>query len=150
MVSLLQHLKIQYVKHRAFLTYGFISVFVTLLDMIASRASEYLLHNAVWANTIGVVTGFIVQYFLTARHVYNSKNKKTFFLFLVTFFIGLLLANGIVFICRSYLFHGSGTTIAFLVSKGFSIVIPFFFIYYLRKKLIGIPAEPIKEEKGGK
>ena len=135
MENMLGLLKTTVKAHRSFIIYGLISVFVTVIDVAVSRLSEFAF-DPVTANTMGVVTGFIVQYFLTARHVYNTKNLRSFAVFFGTFLIGLVLANGIVYVCRSYLFGGSDSGMAFLVSKGASIVIPFFFTYFLRKKLM--------------
>lgn len=135
MQQIVQLIKTQYMMHKSFIWYGLISVFVTVIDIAVSRLSESFV-NTVVANTIGVVVGFIVQYYLTSRHVYNSKNVRTFTIFLLTFFIGLFLANLIVYFSRYYLFGGSEGIIAFLVSKGLSIVLPFFVMYYLRKKWI--------------
>ena len=129
-------IKKQVIAHKSFLWYTGISVFVTGIDVMVSRLSELLLHHAVIANTIGVVTGFIIQYFLTSRKVYNSRNMRTFVIFLLTFLLGLVLANLIVFVSRGYLFHGSDGALAFLVSKGLSIVLPFFVMYFIRKKLL--------------
>ncbi len=127
-------------KHKAFFAYGLISCFVTLVDVAISKISELFL-IPVAANTLGVVTGFVLQYFLTARHVYNIRNGKSFAVFFVTFLIGLAAADGIVYFFRTVLFQGAGGTVAFLVSKGFSIVIPFFLTYFLRKKFM-----PVKKE----
>ena len=135
MQRIAQLIKTQYTAHKSFIWYGLISVFVTVIDVTVSRLSESFV-NAVVANTIGVVVGFLVQYYLTSRHVYNSKNVRTFTIFLLTFFIGLFLANLIVYFSRYYLFGGSDGAMAFLVSKGLSIVLPFFVMYYLRKRWI--------------
>ena len=123
------------VAHRRFLLYGFISVFVTLVDVVVCRISERFI-NPVAANTLGVVVGFVIQYFLTSKHVYNTKNMKSFLIFLATFFAGLALANTIVYVCREHIFHGADDAVAFSVSKGASIVIPFFFTYFLRKRFM--------------
>lgn len=124
----------EYIKqHRAFVIYLTISVAVTLVDVTVSRVGEFFISNLVVTNTLGVVIGFIIQYFLTARHVYNSQNIRTLVIFFATFLMGLVLANGIVYLSREFLFHNSESFWAFAVSKGFSIVIPFFFMYYLRK-----------------
>lgn len=130
-----EFLKEQIRLHKAFLLYGIISVFVTLVDISVCRISEIWLES-VAANTIGVITGFIIQYFLTARHVYNKNNLKSFIVFLWTFFVGLVFANSIVYIFRTFVFVGSDSGIAFMISKGFSIVLPFFLMYFLRKKLM--------------
>ena len=124
MGNMIELLKAMVKTHKAFILYGLISVFVTVVDVIVSRLSEYVFDPVV-ANTIGVVTGFIIQYFLTARHVYNTNNLKAFSVFFGTFLIGLVLANAIVYVCRSYLFGGSDSSMAFL-----------FFTYFLRKKLM--------------
>ena len=121
--------------------YGLISVFVTVIDVVVCRICERFV-PIVAANTIGVVTGFIIQYFLTAKHVYNSRSKKSFVLFLATFFLNLLMANAIVFVFRNYVFNGSDGRMPFLVSKGASIVFPFFITYYIRKRIM-----PSKDEK---
>ena len=115
--------------------YGIISVFVTFVDVIVCRLCEQLT-TPVIANTIGIVTGFIIQYFLTARHVYNTKSTKSFVLFLATFFLNLLMANGIVYVCRTYIFDNSTDSIPFLISKAASIVFPFFITYFIRKKIM--------------
>lgn len=127
--------KTLYCRFRSFLRYGMISVFVTIIDVLVSRVSE-ITFDPVVANTIGVIVGFIIQYFLTAQHVYNNKDLRTFIVFLLTFFIGLILANVIVFFSRNFLFVDMETNLAFLISKGFSIVVPFFITYFIRKKFI--------------
>ena len=128
-------IKGQYLAHKSFFNYLVISCFVTVLDVITSRLCETFT-KIVIANTVGVVVGFAVQYILTSRHVYNSRNISTFIKFLLTFLFGLLLANGIVYFCRVFIFHRSEEILAFMVSKGFSIVIPFFVLYFIRKRWI--------------
>lgn len=139
MKKIIEFIKSQLTLHKAFLLYGFISVFVTLIDVIICRICEIWLPS-VAANTIGVITGFTVQYFLTARHVYNTNNIKSFIVFLWTFFVGLIFANAIVYASRTYVFGGTDSSIAFLTSKALSIIFPFFLMYFLRKKFM-----PIKE-----
>lgn len=113
-----------------------ISVFVTVIDIITSRLCEFVL-PVVYANSFGVITGFIIQYFMTSKYVYNNKNTKVFMKFFVTFLIGFVLADIIVYTCRTFAFNDSNGFWAFVISKGFSIVIPFFVMYFIRKKWIG-------------
>lgn len=122
-------------NHKAFIMYGTISVFVTVIDVAVCRLCERFAVPVV-ANTIGVITGFIIQYFLTARHVYNTKSMKSFELFLATFLLNLLIANGIVYVCRTFIFDNSANSIPFFISKAASIVLPFFIIYFIRKKIM--------------
>ncbi len=134
-------------EHKGFLAYGIISVLVTVIDVIVSRVSEgmfkMVIDNVsvvpVIANATGVVIGFIIQYFLTAKFVYNTKSTKSFVVFLSTFFLNLLFATAIVFLFRTVIFDNSDSTFVFLISKGASIVFPFFITYFIRKKLM--PAE---------
>ncbi len=143
MTKISESLKVQIRLHRSFLLYGIISVFVTLIDAATCRICEIWL-SSVAANTVGVVTGFIIQYFLTARHVYNKNNIKSFIVFLWTFFVGLIFANIIVYVFRTFVFKGADSILAFLTSKGFSIVLPFFLMYFLRKKFMPV-ADDSKE-----
>lgn len=131
-------------KHKAFIRYGLISAFVTVIDVIVCRVCEQFT-QVVIANTIGVVTGFIIQYFLTAKYVYNTRSKKSFLIFLATFFLNLLMANAIVFVLRTFVFNGSTERIPFLVSKAASIVFPFFISYYIRKRVM--PSKEAEENE---
>ena len=124
-----------YAQHKPFCHYLMISVFVTILDAGASRIGEFFV-DLILANSMGILVGFTVQYFLASRHVYNNKDMATFVKFLLTFFFGFCLANGIVYLCRTSIFHGSEAFVAFAVSKGLSIVIPFFVMYFMRKHWI--------------
>lgn len=135
MSNKIESIKSQIIAHKSFILYGLISVFVTLIDVIVCRISENFFSPVV-SNTIGVIVGFIIQYFLTARHVYNTSSPKSFLIFFGTFLINLFLANSIVFVCRTYIFGNSESLAAFLTSKSASIVFPFFITYFIRKKLM--------------
>ena len=123
-------------EHKSFVKYFMISVFVTIIDIIVSWGTEFLV-PIIYANSIGVISGFIVQYFMTSKYVYNKKNMKVFLKFFTTFLIGFVLADLIVYIFRVIIFENSEKLIVFMISKGFSIVIPFFVMYFIRKKWIG-------------
>lgn len=126
----------QWIKaHRSFVIYFLISVFVTLVDIVVSRVSERFV-DVVIANTIGVVTGFIIQYFLCTRKVYAGSSIKTAIIFFVTWLFGLGLANLIVYVVRVLIFENRDGIIYYLIGKGASIAIPFFITYFIRKKLI--------------
>ena len=143
MKKIKNRVKIIFSNHKAFFMYGLISVFVTLVDIVVCRICERFT-DPVIANTIGVVVGFIIQYFLTACHVYNFKSIKSFALFFVTFLLNLSMANGIIYLMRMIVFEGSTREAAFLISKIASIVFPFFLVYFIRKKIM--PAEENENE----
>ncbi|MBP5774896.1 MAG: hypothetical protein J6W36_04310 [Clostridiales bacterium] len=126
----------QWIKaHKAFVSYFLISVFVTLVDVVVSRVSERFV-DIVIANTIGVVTGFVIQYFLCTRKVYAGSSVKTAVIFFLTWLFGLGLANLIVYVVRVLIFANREGIIYYLIGKGASIAIPFFILYFIRKKLI--------------
>lgn len=136
--------------HRGFVNYFLISCFVTVLDIAVSFALEKCLVSvfgadaskaALAGNAAGVVTGFIVQYFLCTKKVYAGSSAKTLIIFFLTWLLSLGLAEGIIYVVRTLVFKDAEGLIYFLVGKAFSIVIPFFFTYFLRKALI-----PQKEE----
>ena len=124
-----------YKAHRSFVIYFLISVFVTLVDIVVSRVSERFV-DVVIANTIGVVTGFVIQYFLCTKKVYAGSSVKTAVIFFITWLLGLGLANLIVYLVRVQLFDNREGLIYYLIGKGASIAIPFFITYFIRKKLI--------------
>lgn len=126
----------QWIKaHKAFVSYFLISVFVTLVDVVVSRVSERFV-DIVIANTIGVVTGFVIQYFLCTRKVYAGSSVKTAVIFFLTWLFGLGLANLIVYVVRVLIFANREGILYYLIGKGASIAIPFFILYFIRKKLI--------------
>ena len=129
--------------HKGFIIYLLISCFVTVVDVGLSFSLENLI-GTFFANAIGVVTGFILQYILMSRKVFNRSDMRAFIVFILTFIAGLILAQAIVVGSRRWLFHGQDTILAFIVSKGLSIVIPFFFMYFTRKKLLSKPREDVR------
>jgi len=125
----------QWIKaHRSFVIYFLISVFVTLVDIVVTRISERFV-DIVIANTIGVVTGFVIQYFLCTRKIYKGSIRSAV-IFFVTWLFGLGLANLIVYVVRVLIFNNREGLIYYLIGKGASIAIPFFILYFIRKKLI--------------
>lgn len=118
-------------NNRKMLLYLIFSVIVTVVDV----AVVYLLKtftdlDIVTSNTIGVVLGFIIHYLLSSNAVFDSKyGIKGFAIYLGTFIFGLFLADLIIWIFYHIFRSGFG------ISKGMSIVLPFFVLYYMRKTL---------------
>lgn len=122
-------------EHRAFVNYFFISCFVTIIDVVVSRVCEAFTVS-VAANTIGVVVGFVIQYFLCTKKVYEGSSMWTLLIFFATWLVGLALADLIIYVVRVLIFGNADGILYFLVGKFFSIAIPFFVTYFIRKKLI--------------
>ena len=111
------------------------SCLVTIIDVVIVWILNIGFNvNLVTANTIGVITGFIIDYFISAQYVFlNAKNKIGFCVYLITFVFGLGFANIIIYICNTMIFNVLSESLNLLFSKGVSIVIPFFFLYFIRK-----------------
>lgn len=122
-------------EHQKFSNYFLISLFLTFFDIIFSRFCEKFT-GAVEANTISLIFGFIIQYFLCAKKVYQNNSVRMALIFFLTWLLALSMADGIVYVFRVIIFEKRKDFTYFLVAKGFSIVVPFFFIYFLRKRLI--------------
>lgn len=95
--------------------------------------------SIVAANTTGVIAGFLLGYVLTAAYVFQAaKGKMGFVIYFGTFLIGLVLADYLIWLGNIRLFATFSESVNFLLSKGLSIVVPFFVMYFLRKILYGI------------
>jgi putative flippase GtrA len=114
--------------------YLFYSVVVALIDTsIVWVLVKFSVTSLIAANTIGVVSGFIIHYFLSSKAVFNTRyGVGGFAIYLVTFILGLILANALIFMCYEYMFSPYQMDLRILLSKAVSIVVPFFALYYLR------------------
>ena len=140
---------VQFIKtwindHKGFVNYFLISCFVTLLDIAVSFVTEKGLTAAsvdpskasLAGNALGIIVGFIVQYFLCTKKVYAGSSARTLIIFFLTWAIGFAFAEGIIYVIRTLIFHDAEGILYFLIAKFFSIALPFFLTYFLRKILI--------------
>lgn len=121
----------------AMANYLFYSVVVTLVDTgIVWTLVCYSVIHLVAANTIGVVTGFLLHYLLASKSVFKTEyGIKGFIIYLTTFLFGLSFANWLIYMSYNYVFFAYSVDLRILLSKGVSIAVPFFVLYYLRKHL---------------
>jgi len=119
----------------AIANYFFYSVIVTVVDTgIVWALVRFSSVHLVTANTIGVVTGFLLHYLLASKTVFDTEyGIAGFVIYLATFLIGLVLANWLIFMSYNYVFHAFALDLRILMSKGVSVAIPFFAMYYIRK-----------------
>jgi putative flippase GtrA len=90
----------------------------------------------VTANTTGVISGFFVSYFLSLKTVFGACHGiGSFAIYVFTSGIGLVLANFLIATTYAFFITYFPEWFAFLLSKGFSIVVPFFVMYFMRKYL---------------
>lgn len=117
--------------------YFLYSVIAAIIDTVIVWAlTRQNLTHLVAANTIGVSIGFVLHYLLSSRSVFKTRYSITgFIIYLGTFFIGLLAANWLICVFYQYIFVDYMMDLRILLSKGVSIVVPFFLMYFLRKYL---------------
>ena len=140
---------VQAIWHRfeKIIRYLFCSIISTVFDVAIVWCLYHLAGvSLVVANTVGVVAGFLISYVLSARQVFETRyDAASFAIFFATFLMGLVCADGLkgledvisadgLILWTEHLvspFLPKGW--AFLVSKGVSIVGPFFLMYFVRK-----------------
>jgi 6-pyruvoyltetrahydropterin/6-carboxytetrahydropterin synthase len=91
----------------AIANYFFYSVIVTVVDTgIVWALVRFSSVHLVTANTIGVVTGFLLHYLLASKSVFDTEyGIAGFVIYLATFLVGLVLANWLIFMSYNYVFH---------------------------------------------
>ncbi len=126
-----------YDKYREFIQYFTFSVIATLVDV----TTVWILFHSFsiglgFSNTIGVTLGFILNFFLSVKFVFQTRyGVLSFLIYLVTFLIGLVVADFAIVQSYAFAIQWVSKELAFLFGKGVSLVLPFFFIYFIRKKL---------------
>ena len=99
-----------------------------VLDFTITTAlfSVFFIHYII-ANTIGIIAGFILHFIMSSKAVFKVRlNMKSFAAYLITFLIGLILANTVLFISFEIF------KLNFSISKFLSMGLPFFITYFLR------------------
>lgn len=134
---MLQMIVTLYRKFEKILTYLFFSVLSTILDtLVVWIFFQFLGIDLTIANTIGIISGFFLHYFLSAKTVFHTQyNLYSFIIYLGTSGVGLLLANFLIANTYSFAVKYTPVWLAFLFGKGVSVLVPFFVMYFIRKYL---------------
>lgn len=124
----------------AILKYLKYSAVVTLVDMmIVWSLTRFWSVPLITANTIGVVSGFILHYLLVSKSVFKTEyGSKGFLIYLSTFTFGLIFANWLIYVSYEYIFYAYMVDLRLILSKGVSLMIPFFALYFTRKYLFSL------------
>ena len=127
-------------RFRMVLSYFSGSVLSTVFDVALVWLLLHRFHlPLVTANTAGVVTGFVVGFFFHVRQTFTTRyTPLTFTVYLLTFLLGLAAANWLIATSYALVSPYLSETWSFLVSKGVSVAVPFFGLYFLRKWLYGL------------
>lgn len=126
-------IKIVYYKYKDLIRYLINSVLAAALDLVVVWIMFNLLGiDIIISNTAGIIVGFLLHYILSTKAVFQTDyGLPGFVVYFCTFLIGLVMADSIIY----YVYHLSNSlnkTLSFLISKGLSIVLPFFIMYFLR------------------
>lgn len=119
---------------RSIVKYFILSCIASLIDfLIAYICYRWLKLNYMLSCNFGIASGLVFHYFTSMKYVFDSDgNGKFFFIYMATFFLGLALANGTMWICYDL------ESLPFIISKMASMGVPFFATYFIRKKLLGV------------
>lgn len=133
----------------AIANYFFYSVIVSVVDTgIVWALVRFSMAHLVTANTIGVVTGFLLHYILASKSVFDTEyGLAGFIIYLGTFLFGLSFANWLIYVSYHYVFTAYVVDLRILLSKGVSIGVPFFAMYYLRKYLFIMLNKKLKRKE---
>lgn len=117
--------------------YLFNSIIVAIVDTaIVWILVRFSVMGLVQANTIGVVTGFLLHYLMSSKTVFRTEySTPGFLIYLLTFFFGIGFANLLIYWSYTYAFNSYALDIRILLSKGVSVAVPFFVMYFMRKYL---------------
>lgn len=124
-------------SHKAFLIYIACSIAAAMVDYAVGWVMLRSFHlHILAANTAAILSGAILHYILTSLFVFKVKtNLASSIVYIITFVTGFLLQNGLIWFLYDILLTDFGEKLRYFISKGFSLVIPFLLIFYLRKKL---------------
>jgi len=95
--------------------------------------------NIIAVNTSGIIVSTVLHYFLVTSKTFNSKiSFATLSIYLATFFIGILFQDLIIWLFYDIILAQIFLEGRFLCSKAISLILSFFFLFYIRKKLYSI------------
>lgn len=114
--------------------YLLVSSLAGIIDFIIAYVFYRLIQlSYLAACNIGILSGFIFQYFICKQFIFKQNNFFNFLIiYVITFLFGFLLADITMWISYNKLLFG------FLISKALSMIVPFFLTYLIRKGLLGL------------
>lgn len=127
-------------KYRKSLSYILASCITAAFEIVIGLFLLNMISlSEVSANTIGIICGTCLHYFIVTKKVFIGKiSHKSVAVYLITFLIGLLLQNSVVWVICRFMPLIFGESFRYLIAKGCSLVCSFVVMYRLRKKLYSI------------
>ena len=97
---------------------------------------QFFPQSIVVTNVCAIAVSSVVHYALTTRLAFGAKRTAGNALaYALTFVLGLVLQNAIIWACYEHLLQAAPHFLRYVASKGLSLVVPFFVLYYMRKSL---------------
>lgn len=126
-------------KNKQLILYLFCSVAAALVESgIGWIFLQTFSFHITIINTMAIFFGAVVHYFLTSIIVFKIKrNAASVLVYVLSFGIGILLQNAVIWLFYDFLLKAQTQGIRYAVSKALSLAIPFFAVYFIRKKLNG-------------
>lgn len=126
-----------WIKYRRITIYLLCSVISALVE---SGIGWVILHSfpihIVIANTLAIICGAVLHYFLTTIFVFKiRKSGASVLVYVITFGLGLLLQDAIIWLLYDRLLANLSDFYRFAFSKAISLAIPFIAIYLVRSRL---------------
>ncbi|WP_069999813.1 GtrA family protein [Cellulosilyticum sp. I15G10I2] len=134
--------------HNPLIKYFIYSVLAAVIDGgLVWLLISYFDVSLVYANTTGVILGFFIHYVLASKSIFNAAyGLLGFLIYIGTFVVGLFLAGGLISLCYQYVFYFLSRELNFLFSKGVSLIVPFFVLYFMRKYLYHLVEKTAKHK----
>ena len=129
--------KNEWCKHKKIIIYIICSISSSVVEScIGWLLLQYIIDNIILINTVAIVIGAIIHYILTLRFVFKNRNNlESMVVYGVTFGLGILLQNAVIWLFYDVLLANITEILRFFFSKACSLLIPFYAIYYVRSIL---------------
>lgn len=113
------------------------SIFTACLETAAGWLfMNRLPYGIVAANTAAILIGAVVHYLITLFVVFEKRNNaKSFLVYMISFALGLLLQDGVIWLFYEMILGDAPEFVKYVISKGLSLAVPFFLLYYIRARL---------------
>lgn len=130
--------KIEMILKMPIVRYIMCSCFTMAIEMVLGLLFLKLFcMGAVIANTIAMIIGAVIHYYLVSKGVFGSDiNATNTVSYIGTFVVGMILQNLVLKTCYSYVLIVLFEELRYVISKGVSVVLPFTVTYLLRKILL--------------
>lgn len=125
-------------QYKRILKYLFCSIFTAFLEWVWGWVllGWGITDSIIIVNTITIFIGALVHYFITMSMVFEKKNNiKSFAVYLISFCLGLLMQNFMIWLFYDEILKHANEWMKYSISKGMSLVVPFFLLYFVRIRL---------------